>query len=151
MMKHYRPGYDSHEKRFKVFVTETPVLITHLRPAEQIAACEALVSKAPANKIQDCYVLLLATLKSVHENIALSETKVYVDARGKELMAESEEESAEPWSEGRKKDEAFWAYKKAVDERKMWMACERAVRRLLGRCEELEKEETARKGSLAGK
>lgn len=154
LMRCYRPG-DRGDSRFKVFVSETPVLITDLRPLEQNIAYGRLLENARGNKINEYYGLHLLRLMRFRESIVVSEIamdelrKYHVQhlkrlrrlriARlgGKEATdGGSEEEGGLSHSENERVEQGFWAYQRALKERERLRALERGVKRLLVRCED---------------
>lgn len=164
-MKWYRPG-SGEESKFKSLVSETPVLITDLRLAEQNIAYDTILENLPADKIQEYYDLHLQCLKGIREAIVDSEAvmqrfqlcfvrhrlhvngvrKAIVDkgmARFRESMdmkAEIEAGGGEEGKEEQRVWEGFLAFRRAIKERKKLQTCERAVARLLVRCEDAGKE-----------
>lgn len=145
MEKCFRPGYDENS-RFKVVVSETPVLITHLRLCEQNVAYEALLAKAPMQKVTEYYTLHLSRLAAIREALA---SDTVVSMRGAESacrdnIAEgsSEPEETEKIYEAKriqreKVESAFRAYKEAIKRRERLKANERGVVRLLVMCERM--------------
>lgn len=160
-MKRYRPG-KGEGSRFKVLVSETPVLITDLRLAEQNIAYETIFDNLPADKVNEFYQMHLQRLKDIREAIVASEAvmqrfqwcfvrhnlrvngvrKGIVDKglarfkEGMDIRAGVEEEGGVEDSEHRKVWEGFLAFRRALRESKKLQACERAVARLLVKCED---------------
>lgn len=160
-MKWYRPG-KGEESRFKVLVSENPVLITDLRRAEQNMAYETIFENLPADKINEYYDIHLQRLKGIREAIVATEAvmqrfqlcyvrhklrvndvqKAIVD-KGMARFRESMDIRAEVEEQGKEEGrvwEGFLAFRRAIRERNKLQACERAVARLLVKCEEAGKE-----------
>ena len=164
----YCPGSDENS-RYQVVVSEEPVLITELRFAEQNVAYETLLEKAPAGEIQEHYGLHLARLKDIREAVAASgraierlrgahlQYHLHLNYNPKDHPKEHLEEylkdhlgdhlkdylkgPAKSQSEVQRLKKGSLAYKKVVKLRDKLKACERAVARLLVRCEDAGKEE----------
>ena len=160
-MRCYRPGRGGEDAKFKVLVSDTPVLITNLRPTEQNIAYETVLANAPADKINEYYSLHLLRLKGIREAIVAREVVMerfqtcYIRhhvgingvreaivakgmARyGEDLRADVEEGGGMDWrSEEDRVREGFLAFRRAMREMKKLRACERAVARLLVKCED---------------
>ncbi|KAM0801575.1 hypothetical protein BDR22DRAFT_179235 [Usnea florida] len=140
MKKCYRPCYDE-GCTFKIKITQTPILITQLRPSEQNAAYEAILSRAPIHKVPEYYMLHLSRLDNIHGDIA----KVQVDYN---MFVRESDDERRPMVAGWESDEikhveeTLRAYQRAIKHRKNLEACERGIRRLSERCVEiLEREE----------
>lgn len=139
MKKCYRPGFDN-DSQFKVFISETPILIAHLRPSEQNVAYDAILSGAPAHEIPSYYFLHLSRLANIRQAIASRTTSCQeeIDNLRRASVAERSTESLKTECvDGEKVDEAFRAYKRAFKEKQKVKACERGVMRLLERCEDI--------------
>ena len=135
MKKCYRPCYDE-GCTFKIEVTQTPILITHLRPSEQNAAYEAILSRAPIHKVPEYYMLHLSRLDDIHGDIANAQVDYNTFVR------ESDDERrlmVADWGYDEVEDveETLRAYERALKHRKALEACERGIRRLLERCIEI--------------
>ena len=167
MMRCYHPGSDE-SSRYRVVVSEKPVLITELRFAEQNVAYETLLAKAPAGEIQKHYRLHLARLEDIREHIASSgraterlqyyhvqyhlHLKEHLEDYMKKYSKEYPKDhlhkylkgklaKAKSQSEFQRVEKGSLAYKKMVKLRDKLKACERAVARLLVKCEDAGKEE----------
>lgn len=125
-MKCYQPTYDENLQ----LISEEPVLISDLRPGEQIVAYENQLTHAPRHKIREYYALHLSRLADMRADIA-NETVIIERERAKAAWLTK-------WFE---KDKATRAYRMALKRRETWRAFERAVGRLLERCESVLKGE----------
>ena len=140
MKRCYRPCFDE-GCTFKIKVTQTPILIMHLRPSEQNAAYEAILSRAPIHKVPEYYMLHLSRLEDIHGDIANAQVNDNIFVR------ESDDErrpmvADRGYDEIERVEETLRAYERAIKHRKNLEACERGIRRLLERCIEiLEREE----------
>ena len=143
MMKCYRPG-PNEVSRYQVVVSKEPVLISELRFAEQHVAYETLLAKARAGEIQEHYRLHLARLKGIRKVIAASGVavnKFQGDHLEYYMYLHGALDNAKSQSEVQRLKEGSLAYEKAVKKRDKLRACERAVARLLVRCEDAGKGE----------
>ena len=143
VMRRYRPGSDD-DSRYQVVVSEEPVLINELRFAEQNVAYETLLANAPAGEVQEHYRLHLARLKSIRKTLAANgaaTNKLQGDHLRQHLHLKGAPDNAKSRSESQRLKEGSLAYEKAAKERDKLRACERAVARLLVRCEDAGKGE----------
>ena len=143
MMKCYRPG-SNEVSRYQVVVSGEPVLISELRFVEQHVAYDTLLAEAPAGEIQEHYRLHLARLKGIRKDIAASGVavnKLQGYKCGYYLYLHNALDNAKSQSEVQRLKEGSLAYEKAVKKRDKLRACERAVARLLVRCEDAGKGE----------
>ena len=132
MKKCYRPCYDE-GCIFTIKVTQTPILITHLRPSEQNAAYEAILSRAPIHKVPEYYMLHLSRLDDIHGDIAKVQVNdnTFVresDDERRPMVADREHDEIE------RVEETLRVYERTIKHRKNLEACERGIRRLLERC-----------------
>ena len=132
MKKCYRPCYDEGCK-FKIEVTQIPILITHLRPSEQNAAYGAILSRAPIHKVPEYYMLHLSRLHEIHGDIANAQVDYHTFVRERDderrpMVADRE------YREDEQVKETSLAYARAIKHKENLKACERGIRRLLERC-----------------
>lgn len=136
MMKSHLPTYDKNSN-FKIITTEKPILITDLRPSEQIIAYDAILFRAPAGKIPEYYTLHLSRLVVIQEAIASEEKSIeelsaeLAEWRKKEVGIMTE------LSERKRAEEAFRALQRAFRRRARFRAWERGWVRLVERCEKI--------------
>lgn len=133
LQKHYHPTYDTHN-HFHVVTTETLVLVSHLRPAEQNVTYESLIAQAPKHKVKEYYELHLARLKAIREEIGKH------DAVLRGLLKEWKSEAAAlkgGWVKSGRAKTVGRIYKTMIKEGGKLRAWERGVGRLVGRCEEI--------------
>ena len=136
----------------KEVISENPVLITDLHFTEQNVVYEALLVNARPHKVQEYYGLQLLRLKEVREAIGVAEITMddslkyrieylkhlqridggTADVHGGTVMAEeSKDQSAD--SEIKK---GYHSYVRASQNKDKLRAYERAVMRLLEKCED---------------
>ena len=143
VMRCYRPG-SGRISEYQVVTSEVPVLISRLRFAEQNVAYETLLAKAPASEMQEQYRLHLTHLKPIREAIAARVAVIY-RLRGYHLghdqYPKGARDNARSQTERQILEKRIWVFKKAIKERDKLRACERAVMRLLVRCEDAGKGE----------
>lgn len=145
LVKCYRPG-SGKISEYQVVMSQEPVLITRLRWVEQNVAYETLLAKAPASEIQEQYKLHLTRLGRLREAIAAREAAIE-RFRGYQLEVEHElhgkgaRDDAKLKAELQKLEKRTLLCKRAVKENDKLRACERAVVRLLVKCEDAGKGE----------
>ena len=123
----------------KAFVSDEPVLISDLRPAEQNAAYGALLARAPgAKKVREYHRLHVRRLDGIRDEIILSVGEelrchgVFMrECKGRKLGRRETDVG------GERVERACVEWKMAEKEVERWRARERAVMRLVERCEEL--------------
>ena len=140
MMRCYRPG-SGEDSQYRVVVSEEPVLVSELRFAERNVAYETLLAKAPASEIQKHYRLHLARLKSLRKAIRVVTNKLRFYHLHDSLFLKGAGVDAKSKGEVQRLKEGALAYKKAAKRWDKLRACERAVERLLVRCEDAGKGE----------
>lgn len=134
MMKSHRPAYDN-DFKFHIFTTEYPILITNLRPVEQMIAYDAMLLQARACKIPEYYTLHLSHLVLIQKAIANEEE--FIDELRAELTEWRRMSVGLMIEQSRRKraKEAFGALQKASKSRERFRAWERGVVMLVERCE----------------
>ncbi len=120
-------------------VSDEPVLISDLRPAEQNAAYGALLARAPeAKKVREYHRLHVRRLDGIRDEIILSEGEkqrchgVFMRECKERKLGRREMDVG-----GERVERACVDWKMAEKEVERWRARERAVMRLVERCEEL--------------
>lgn len=137
MVKHRHMSYDQNY-RVRVSMTETPVLITDLRPVEQNIAYEYLLENASGEKVEEYYCLHGDRLRAMQDEILTCGREIRGLMVMSEVLGRREQGGSRNMMRQREREKRVYErYMKMDEKRRMLVSCERGVKRLLLKCQAL--------------